>query len=319
MLNLSQLRSFQSIYRLGSFSKAAEQLNLTQPALSKQIQQLEQRLGHTLFTRLPRGIVPTTAAHELIQRIGSHLDALESLSDTFKLGNQSLTGTVYIGGPSEFLGAKVLPALADLYEEDIQLRIKLGQPEALLEDLQAGALDMFVSTVRLSRPGLETSKLYLEELVLVGSTYWASKLSSKQLATKGAEMLTQTPLLAYSEELPLLRRFWRKTFGKVPEATATLVIPDLRAIVQSAKAGAGVTVVPKYLVESELENGSLIELYKAPKHSVNQLYLVSQSKPSCLCTQQNFRSEFSLVAVKSQAHPVTGPGHEKVIRLELLA
>jgi DNA-binding transcriptional LysR family regulator len=278
MLNLSQLRSFQSIYRLGSFSKAAKQLNLTQPALSKQIQQLEQRLGHTLFTRLPRGISATPAAHELARRIGQHLDALESLSDTFKLGSSSLAGTVYLGGPSEFLGAKVLPALADLYEENIQLRIKLGQPETLLEELQAGALDMFVSTIRVSRPGLETTALYLEELVLVGNAYWASKLPAKQLAAKGLELLSQTPLLAYSEELPLLRRFWRKTFGKVPEATATLVIPDLRAIVQSAKAGAGVTVIPRYLVEDELENGELLELYKAAKPSVNQLYLVSQGK-----------------------------------------
>jgi DNA-binding transcriptional LysR family regulator len=278
MFNLSQLRSFQSIYRLGSFSKAAEHLNLTQPALSKQIQQLEQRLGHTLFTRLPRGIAATPAAHELARRIGQHLDALESLSDTFKLGSSSLAGTVYLGGPSEFLGAKVLPALADLYEESIQLRVKLGQPETLLEELQAGALDMFVSTVRLSRPGLDTTALYLEELVLVGNAYWANKLPAKQLAAKGPELLSQTPLLAYSEDLPLLRRFWRKTFSKVPETTATLVIPDLRAVVQSAKAGAGVTVVPRYLVEEELESGDLLELYKAPKPSANQLYLVSQGK-----------------------------------------
>jgi DNA-binding transcriptional LysR family regulator len=280
MLNLSQLRSFQSIYRLGSFSKAAEQLNFTQPALSKQIQQLEKRLGHTLFTRLPRGIKPTPAAHELARRIGIHLDALESLSDTFKLGSSNLAGTVYIGGPSEFLGAKVLPALADLHEESIQLRVKLGQPETLLEELQNGALDMFVSTIRLSRPELETNDLYLEELVLVGNTYWASKLPEEKLATRGLELLSQAPLLAYSEELPLLRRFCLNAFGKAPEVAATLVIPDLRAIVQSAKAGAGVTVMPTYLVEDELESGELLELYKAAKPSVNQLYLVSQCKNS---------------------------------------
>lgn len=278
MLNLSQLRTFQAIYRTGSFSKAAEGLNLTQPAVTKQIQQLEQRLNHPLFTRLPRGIVPTAAAHELSRRIGQHLDALESLSDMFKLGSNSLAGTVYLGGPSEFLGAKVLPALADLHEEDIQLRVKLGQPEMLLEELQAGALDMFVSTVRLSRPGLDTKALYLEELVLVGNQYWANKLPSKQLATRGPELLANVPLLAYSEELPLLRRYWRKVFGKVPEANATLVIPDLRAIVQSAKAGAGVTVIPRYLVDDELANGELLELYKATKPSVNQLYLVSPGK-----------------------------------------
>lgn len=278
MLNLSQLRSFQNIYRLGSFSKAAEGLHLTQPALTKQIQQLEQRLGHTLFTRLPRGITPTPAAHELARRIGPHLDALESLSDTFKLGSSGLSGTVYLGGPSEFLGAKVLPALADLHEEKIQLRIKLGQPEMLLEELQAGALDMFVSTVRLSRPGLETTPLYLEELVLVGNHEWADKLPAKQLASKGLELLANVPLLAYSEELPLIRRYWRKVFGKVPETNAAIVVQDLRAIVQAAIAGAGVTVIPRYLGEDAIESSELVELLNPNKPPVNQLYLVSQMR-----------------------------------------
>lgn len=56
------------------------------------------------------------------------------------------------------------------------------------------------------------------------------------------------------------------------------MVPDLRAIVQSTKAGAGVTVIPKFLVEEVLESGELLELYKAAKPSVNQLYLVSQGK-----------------------------------------
>jgi DNA-binding transcriptional LysR family regulator len=278
MLNLSQVRTFLAIYRLGSFSRAAKQLNLTQPAVSKQIQQLEERINHQLFTRLPRGIVPTSAAHELARRVGQHLDALESLSDTFKVGSSSLAGTVYLGGPSEFLGAKVLPTLADLHEEKIQLRVKLGQPEALLGDLQAGALDLFVSTVRLSRPNTESTAIYSEELVLVGNEAWANKLPAKALATKGPELLKDVPLLAYSEELPLIRRYWRKVFGKVPDANAALVIPDLRAIVQATIAGAGITVMPRYLVEEALANNDVVELLKPAKPSVNQLYLVSQTQ-----------------------------------------
>jgi DNA-binding transcriptional LysR family regulator len=278
MLNLSQLRSFQSIYRLGSFSKAAEQLHLTQPALTKQIQQLEQRLGHTLFTRLPRGISATPAAHELARRIGPHLDALESLSDTFRLGSSGLAGTVYLGGPSEFLGAKVLPALASLHQEKIRLRVKLGQPETLLKELQAGALDMFVATVRVSRPGLEITPLYLEELVLVGNHQWADTLLAKQLRSKGLALLANVPLLAYSEELPLIRRFWRKVFGRIPETSAAVVIPDLRAVVQAVIAGAGITVIPRYLVENAIANNDLVELMKPAKPPVNQLYLVAQAQ-----------------------------------------
>jgi DNA-binding transcriptional LysR family regulator len=278
MLNLSQLRTFLAIYRLGSFSKAAEQLNLTQPAVTKQIQHLEARMKHQLFARLPRGIAPTFAAHELARRVGQHLDALESLSDTFKVGSSSLAGTVYLGGPGEFLGAKVLPALADLHEEKIQLRVKLGQPEALLADLHAGALDLFVSTVRLSRPNTESKAIYSEELVLIGNQDWAEKLPAKAWAARALELLKDVPLLAYSEELPLIRRCWRKVFGKVTEANAMLVIPDLRALVQATTAGAGITVMPRYLVEDMLESGEVLELFKPSKPPINQLYLVSQTQ-----------------------------------------
>ncbi|GGJ49599.1 LysR family transcriptional regulator [Deinococcus roseus] len=272
MDNLNQLRSFLTVYRVGSITRAAEALHLTQPAVTRQLRQLEERMSRQLFTRVPRGIVPTAAAHELARRIGTHLDALDLLAESLKLGSQSLAGTVYVGGPAEFLGAKVLPSLSDLHEENILLRIRLGAPEVLVQDLQAGALDLVVSTVRISNPELESRTLYLEELVLVGSASWAEKIPRKTLVA--AEVLKQIPLLSYAEDLPLLRRYWRQVFGSLPSATASLVVPDLRALVEVAASGGGVTVLPRYLVEDLLVQGDLMELLHPLKPPVNQLHLV---------------------------------------------
>jgi DNA-binding transcriptional LysR family regulator len=277
MSRLNLLRTFLAVYRAESISGAAKELHLSQPAVTKQIQQLESQLARALFTRLPRSIVPTPAADELARRIAEPLDALETTLEISKLGASDLAGTVYLGGPNEFLGAKLLPSCANLHEHGIQMRVAFGQPETLLEDLRAGALDIMVSTVRVASRGLEVLPIYLEELVLVGNAIWAKRLPAKLLEVKGATALQDVPLLAYAEDLPMLRRYWRKVFGRVPGGNASMVMPDLRALTDAAIAGAGVSVLPRYIVESALEARTLHTLFEPAKPPVNQLWLAWRS------------------------------------------
>jgi DNA-binding transcriptional LysR family regulator len=279
MDNLNQLRTFMAVYRSTSISKAAERVNLTQPAVTKQIQQLEIRVQHQLFTRVPRGVIPTPAAHDFARRIEPHLDALEALAASLRIGAGSeLEGTVFVGGPAEFLGAKLLPALAALTAQRINLRVRFGEPETLAADLESGAVDLAVFTVRRSSKVLNVTPLYQEELVLVGSPTWAEQLPQKALETRGDALLNVVPILAYGEELPLLRRYWRKVFGRVPSMSAALVVPDLRALVTAAVAGYGVTVLPRYLVEAAISSGQLTELLHPTQPPVNQLYLAMRSE-----------------------------------------
>ena len=140
MSRLNLLRTFLAVYRDESISGAAKRLNLSQPAVTKQIRQLEAQLCRNLFTRLPRSIVPTPTADELARRIAEHIDALETTLEITKLGASNLAGTVYLGGPSEFLGTKLLPALSGLHQHGIRLRVAFGQPESLLEDLRAAPI-----------------------------------------------------------------------------------------------------------------------------------------------------------------------------------
>jgi DNA-binding transcriptional LysR family regulator len=270
MDNLNQLRTFLAVFRHGSVSKAAEQLNLTQPAVTKQLQQLEARLERQLFTRVPRGVVATPAAHELARRVQTHLEALEQVTNTLKIGSNTLEGTVFIGGPAEFLGEKVLPALARLPAQGIQIRARLEQPEVLKTELLNGALDLAVFTVRRSDAQLESTPLYLEELVLVGNRAWAERLPRGSLS---AAVLETMPLIAYAEDLPMLRRYWRKVFNASLDATASLVVPDLRALERAAIAGYGITVLPRYLVEQSFSSGALMPLHTPPQPPSNQLYL----------------------------------------------
>jgi DNA-binding transcriptional LysR family regulator len=270
MDNLNQFRTFLAIYQQGSVSKAAEKLNLTQPAVSKQLQQLEARMNRQLFVRVARGVEATPAAHDLAKQISTHLEALENISNAVKLGTKTLAGTVFLGGPAEFIGQKILPALHRLPELQIQIRVQLEQPESLKTALISGMLDLAVFTVRRSDAKLTSAALYQEELVLVGNRNWKESIPHEGLS---AGILEQVPLLGYSEDLPLIRRYWRKIFNTLPKNSASMVIPDLRALENAAAAGYGVTVLPRYLIENSLRNGTLFELHHPTQIPTNQLYL----------------------------------------------
>jgi DNA-binding transcriptional LysR family regulator len=117
--------------------------DLSQPAVSEQLKSLEQQIGRTLFTRTPRGIIPTAGAHDLARSIAPHIDALETAGDQ---GGQSseIEGTIQIGGPVEFLTQRVLPSLVPLVRVGLYLRVTLGSTEQLLEALSKNDLDLAV-------------------------------------------------------------------------------------------------------------------------------------------------------------------------------
>lgn len=277
MADLDLLHSFLAIYRAGSISRAAATVHLTQPALSAQLQALEARLGRPLFTRRARGVVPTPAGHDLAQAAAAHVDALDTVVDALRAGGTALAGTLYLGGPAELLTVKVLPALAPLVERGLTLQVRLDVVTPLLEALGAGELDLVVASRKVGARGLAYQVLYDEELVLVGAPSWAERLPRKALEAAGGEaLLADVPLLAYAGDLPLLRRFFRDAFGARVRGSARAAVPDLRAVMALAEAGAGVTVLPRYLCEGALQRGSLVELMRPSKPVLNRLHLATR-------------------------------------------
>ena len=87
------------------------------------------------------------------------------------------------------------------------------------------------------------------------------------------------PLLAYDRDVPILRRYWRHVFGIRLDREPALVFPDLRALAAAAVAGAGVTVLPTYLIADELADGRLVDLRPTDDPPINTLHLVRRPGP----------------------------------------
>lgn len=149
-MDLALLRTFVTVHRAGSFTRAAALLGLSQPAVTSQIRTLERQLGRPLFLRQARGVTPTTIGDELAHKAAPHLDALVEITET-GLDDESSLRTLHLAGPPEFTAERALPALTELTGEDGQgfaLRASFGNAEETLEGLAAGHHDLAISTAR---------------------------------------------------------------------------------------------------------------------------------------------------------------------------
>ncbi|MFI5835364.1 LysR family transcriptional regulator [Micromonospora sp. NPDC051300] len=265
--SLDLLRSFLAVHRAGSITGAAELLGVAQPTVTAQLRALEEAVGRPLFDRLPRGVTPTAAGDELARRVAEPLDRLAAVltgePDT------AYARTVFLGGPAELLAERVLPALAGPVADGLELRVVAGMPEGLQDDLVAGRLDLAVTSVRPRRRGMVVEPLYDEEFVLVAAPSWADRVVGP--VTPAA--LREVPLVAWGEEAPILRRYWRTVFDTRLTRTPSLVVADLRAVRSAVAAGAGASVLPAYLCRGELASGALRALLVPPVPPLNTLFL----------------------------------------------
>ncbi|MER5615753.1 MULTISPECIES: LysR family transcriptional regulator [unclassified Streptomyces] len=272
-MDLTLLRTFVTVHRAGSFTRAAALLGLSQPAVTSQIRTLERQLGRPLFLRRARGVTPTTIGDELAHRAAPHLDALVEIAEA-ELDEESGVRTLHLAGPPEFSSMRALPALTPLVAQGLALRSSFftGAEEAL-EGLAAGHHDLAIATAR-PRGGLLTaSALCDEEHVLVAAPRWAGRLGPGTLRHKGPVVLEQLPVVEVHESLPLVSRYWAAVFESRPALAGTVIVPDLRAVLECTAAGAGLAVLPRYLCERALERGEVVALLDPPVPPLRTYFL----------------------------------------------
>ncbi|POX48793.1 LysR family transcriptional regulator [Streptomyces sp. Ru71] len=273
-LDLNHLRTFLAVYRSGSFTGAAQLLGLSQPTVTTQMRALERQTGRELFERGPRGVVPTAVADELATRIAPPLDALAGVAGPDPAADGRRV-PVHLAGPAELLCTRALPALAPLVADGVRLRVTPGLTDPLLDELRAGRHDLVIATTRPRGRTLTAVPLTDEEFVLVAAPVWADALKER-LAVEGPAVLHPVPLVSYAEDLPIARRYWRHVFGRRLSCPAALTVPDLRGVLAAVEAGAGFTVLPRYLCLDQLARGTLVPLHEPEDPPINTGFLVQR-------------------------------------------
>jgi DNA-binding transcriptional LysR family regulator len=273
-LDLNLLRTFLAVYRAGSFTAAAAQLGLSQPTVTTQMRSLERQADRRLFRRLPRGVEPTSFAHELAAQVSGPLDALSAVETSAgRLSPRS--APVHLGGPSELLCTRVLPALAGLVAGGVRLRVTQGLTDPLIDELRSGQQDVIIATRRPRGRALGAVALAEEEYVAIAAPAWVARLEERPGGSPPCSALRSVPLISYAEDMPIVRRYWRAVHGKPhPPAAPALTVPNLHAVVAAVAAGSGYSVVPRSICQEHIRDGRvrLIEMPEEPL--MNTLYLV---------------------------------------------
>jgi len=273
MADFEWFRSFVAIYRLGSVSAAAHYRHMTQPALSQHLAALEAEIGEPLFRRTPRQMVPTEKAKMLYSQIVHAVDRLDKVSSQFLHGPS--TPTVRIGAPAEFFHEAVIPRW-NRPHLDLDLEVQFGLTKPLLQQLKDGELDLVIATQHIATGGLVFQKLAEETFLLVGDQAHLERVRRESAGGSVREALENLRWISYGADMPIIRRFWFRTFHTRQTMRPSHVVPDLRIIRDMVKSGLGVSVLPDYLVKEDIQSGRLHELYKG-EPVVNDLWLVCRS------------------------------------------
>jgi len=165
-----QLKAFFEVARLGSFTKAADFLGLTQSALSHRIKNLESSLETVLLIRDPKALRPTEAGTKLLRycRIQMQVES-EVLQDLKKPSSSELAGFLRVGGISSLMWSVIIPALGEFLREnsDVQLEAIVREVGELPAALASGQIDFLITCERLNQPHLEEHYLGDERNVLI--------------------------------------------------------------------------------------------------------------------------------------------------------
>jgi DNA-binding transcriptional LysR family regulator len=256
-MSVTHLRSFVEVYRQRSISRAAEELGLTQPAVSQHIASLEAQLERQLFTRHARGVAPTFVADDLAHRISDGLDRAENALAELRARSMRLAGTLHLCGPSDILSDLVVPRLHVLIEHNLALRLYPSQGDETAQMLLAGEADFAFAVQLPVDERIASKKIGAEELVLVAPPGMAALMKPRRGLAKS---LSSLPFVAYEQGRYLIRFWLDHNDIDAGRAEQSVVAPDLRCLRNLVVENFGWSVLPRYLIGAAIDSGSIVEI-----------------------------------------------------------
>lgn len=278
LLNLHQLRVFAAVIEEGTLTHAARALYLSQPAVSAQIRQLERLLGARVLVRQGRRMAPTPAGAALYRYASDVLLATDTLLQQVERARSGELDEFTVGGHPT-ASTYVLPGLLARFLRDypnVRLSLVSAQSPELIELARRDTVDLAVLSAERVPPGLAGEVLGRDELLVVES--------GRHPLSSGQEISL--------EELSLLP-FVRPLIGRDRLAVTLdrlLVEKGLRprrfvmdlttweGLKEAVRAGAGLALTPRGVVQREIERGDLRPVVVAGYHETRTIRLVLSSR-----------------------------------------
>ena len=263
--SIASLRALEALDRLGSATAVAEELSLTQSAVSRQLQTLEAQMGVPLILREGRRMELTAPARAYVIEVREALQQIAQAS--LRLRVQPRGGSLDLAILPTFGMRWLVPRLADFARLHPDVTINMATRLAPF-NFATQAFDAAIHYGNADWPGTENMLLRTESVVAVCTPELAARRPLRQAAD-----LRALPLL-HIETRPSAWADWFASHGVTVEVPQGTVYDQFATITQAALHGLGIALLPDYLAEPDLAAGRLVQAFGGPTRTRGSYFLV---------------------------------------------
>ena len=253
-LSLDQLKALETVAALRSFTAAARRLELSQPAVSTQVSELEQRLGLRLIERVGNKAFATSAGLEVIAHARRIAAEVEAAGIAMRRHREGFLGRVRVGALPAILNYILLPGIVSFQRAypNIEVVLRTGTTQELAPLLAENELDLVLGTLPVGDKAIDVEPLRLHPLLAVfpGSTPGLPDEITP------AEMMRHPLIVDGVSRNDALVHAWLRAAGHEPRPV--MEISDAESIKCAVAAGLGVSVLPSFILRAEVVSGALI-------------------------------------------------------------
>ena len=280
--NLSSYRIFYTVANTGNISKAAKELYISQPAISKSIQKLEESVGCKLFSRSSRGVVLTDEGKLLYEHVSEAFETLTMGEEKLKRSIELGVGHLKIGVSSTLCKYLLLPYLKEFIRQNphISISISCQSTNDTLKLLEDNKIDIGL----IGKPE-NLINIHFDFLEEIEDIFVAAKDYLRNLKARGIQKdhILQSSTLMLLDKNNMTRQYIDDYLQENQIIIKDSIdISDMDLLIDFARIGVGVACVIKNFVREDLENGTLMEIplgFPIHKREVGFAYKTT-TKPS---------------------------------------
>ena len=275
--NLEWLRTFKAIYELGTMSDAAKELNISQPGVSLHLNSLEAYVGHPLFERGTRKMIPNERAKLLYIEILSSISKLEEVENTFRNKSEKRKLTVSIGMYPGLFRQLLEPHIPNL---DFNLILHLENNDKMRPLLENGSVDMIITTDHLPCKNTIYEVLGKSQFIHVAgkntniSDFQTLNFENKKQISRWL----QSQIWYTTSDREKFIKFWKLNFKRDPDFAPNYTVPDKFSILRCLSNGDGIAVLPASICHDAITTGDIKFLWKGYVDMKNTLYFGQRKK-----------------------------------------
>lgn len=288
-MDIRRLEAFSKVYELGSFSKAGQELYLSQPTISSHISVLEDELGVKLFDRMGRSVLPTQAGELLYRHVVEAFRNLESARAEIQLLLEEVGGELVVGA-STIPANCILPGLIGGFLHRyprIALHIEVHDSARILELVADGGLICgFVGSFQ-ENPDLVYDRIMDDDLVLIAPP----SLIRPEAPSADLEQLRAWPWIMRergSGTRKVLETALQLHGATVDELRTVVVTQSAEAVISCVRSGLGVSVTSRLAAGPALERGEVVAVPLDGLEMSRQFWLVRNVKRSLMPAYRYF-------------------------------